>query len=226
MSVFLVSQGCSDLGLRAGAIVFRNVRIGRSSSELRMQIDEEARLIQCHFERPADIRALPELVKLHQILRGINVRPRSHLPSTQKLLEYALKRGTLPTVNNLVDTYNLTSLRTKCSLGAHDLDRLTLPVELRLFHGDERFRALGSDEETTANRGEFGYTDAQRRVICRLDSQQADFSKVTFDTTNVLLIVESSTVHGAEQLERIFAKIATNVVQNCEGQSKIVALPT
>ena len=36
----------------------------------------------------------------------------------------ALRRGDLPLINSLVDAYNLVSVRSLCSLGAHDLDKM------------------------------------------------------------------------------------------------------
>ena len=225
MSTFVVSQDCIELGLRAGALILRNVQITRSSPEQRQTIDDLARQVGAQFSTPAEVRGLPELVKLYEILRQVGLRPRSHPPSTQRLLEFALKQGILPSVNNLVDAYNLISVQSKCSLGAHDLDQLRLPVQLRLFCGNERFRPLGGDEETWANRGEFGYIDSSDRVICRLDSEQADFSRVTERTSNVLLIIESTTVHKAQQLERVFADTVAMVTRYCGGIAETAALP-
>lgn len=225
MSRFLVSQDCLDLGLRAGAILLRDIQVNDSSNQLRSQIVDETNRVRAQFTDVAEIRELPEFVKHHEILRAVGIRPRSHPPSTQKLMELALKRGELPAVNNLVDAYNLISLRTRCSLGAHDVDRIALPVELCLFEGDENFRPLGSDEDKQINRGEFGYVDADRRVICRLDSRQAEFSKVTAETTTALLIIESTTAQAVEQLERVFAETMAIVGENCGGSSEIVAFP-
>ena len=223
MSTFLVSQDCLDLGLRAGAFVLEDVQIAVASQELRLQIDDEVQRIRTQFASSAEIRSIAELMKLYEILRSVGVKPRSHPPSTQKLLESAWKRGKLPEVNNLVDAYNLVSLRTRCSLGAHDLDRLAVPVELRLFRGNESFRPLGSREDQQVNRGEFGYVDRENRVICRLDSLQAEFSKVTTDTTRALLIVESTTAHDTEQLERDFAATRAVLDRYCGAKAEVVA---
>ena len=225
MSTFVVAQDCQQMGLRAGALILRGVQIAPSSPEHRQAIDDVAARVREQFTTAAEVRALPELVKLYEILRHVGVRPRSHPPSTQRLLEFALKHGTLPSVNNLVDAYNAISIETKCSLGAHDLHRLEMPVELRLFRGNELFHPLGGDEEAVANRGEFGYVDSSNRVICRLDSKQADFSKVVETTSNVLLIVESTTAHSARQVEQAFADAAAIVTRYCGGFAETVALP-
>jgi DNA/RNA-binding domain of Phe-tRNA-synthetase-like protein len=223
MSPFVVTQECLDLGLRARALVLRGLQIEDASTELREAIDREAARIRQRFEQVAEIRSLPEIVRVHEIIRAVGAKPKSRPPSTQKLLEYAWKRGTLPAVNVLVDAYNWMSLRTTCSLGAHDLGRIATPVELRLFRGTETFRPLGSDEMQSITKGEFGYVDAQVRVVCRLDSLQADFSKVTASTTDVLLIIESTTAHTSEQLAAIVADTAAAITQYCPGTIEVVA---
>lgn len=225
MSTFCVAQECFDLGLRAGAIVFKDLHVEGATAELRSLIDEEVQRIRGEFTSPATIRSDPNLAKIHEILRHVGVKPRNHPPSTQKLLELAVKQGALPKINNLVDAYNLASVRTWCSVGAHDLDRIAAPVQLRLFRGDETFRPLGSSEDKDVKPGEFGYVDAENRVICRLDSLQADFSKVTMNTTRALLIIESTTQHTAQRLQQIFADTMALVRRYCGGTAEVVALP-
>lgn len=226
MSTFLVDQPCYDLALRAGAIVFRDVRIEPSPAELRSLIDLEAEKVRERFNRPAEIRATSEIAGHYDVLRKVGVKPKSQPPSTQKLLEFALKRGTLPSVNNLVDAYNLVSIRSMCSLGAHDLARFTAPATLRLFQGDEPFRPLGSEENRAVTPGEFGYVDAENRVLCRLDSLQADFSKVTAETSSALLIVEATTAHSPEQIGTAFEAVQELVTKYCGGTAEVVARTT
>ena len=181
--------------------------------------------IRHQFADAAEVRSAPEISKLHEILRAVGVKPRRHPPSTQKLLELALKRGVLPQVNNLVDAYNLVSVRTRCSLGAHDLDRIAVPVELRLFRGDEYFRPLGTGEDKPVNRGEFGYVDGENRVVCRLDSLQAEFSKVTGATSNVLLIVESTTAQTEVRIQQVIDEAIETVLNYCGGNAEVTDLP-
>ena len=224
-TIFTESEDCFDLGLRAGAIVFRSVRISPASPELRTEIAQEVGRIRARLSSPAEIRSIPEIARAHDILRTVGVKPSTLPPSTEGLLRYALRRGALPVINNLVDAYNLVSVRTKSSLGAHDLDRIETPVELRLLHRGERFIPLGSAEEQDVTAGEFGYVDALDRVICRLDVQQADFSKVTATTTNVLLIIEATTVHDPVRLRRVFEETEEVVTHHCGGEAEVVAFP-
>src|SRR5262245_853587 len=187
---FVVAEECIALGLRAGAVIFRGVRVTPSSPALRAEIAEQVQAIRTRFADPAAVRSLPEVVAFQDILRGAGVNPRREQPSVERLLTVALKRGDLPAINSLVDAYNLASVRSLCSLGAHDLDAIALPVALRPLTGRESFTPLGRDAPEPIRAGEFGYVDAADRVLCRLDILQAEFSKVTERTVNALLIVE------------------------------------
>src|SRR5438093_1577243 len=176
---FLVAEECVRLGLRAGAIVFRNVHVTASNPVQRAEIMKDVAAVRARFSIPKAVRRDPCVARFQSILQQVGGNPSIDRPSVERLMSFALKRGDLPAINNLVDAYNLVSIRSICSLGAHDLDRIMLPVSLRLLDGSESFTPLGSDEQIPVTRGEFGYVDAANRLLCRLDVLQADFSKVT-----------------------------------------------
>lgn len=222
---FVVAEDCIRLGLRAGAIVFRDVHVGSASPALRAEIADAVREVQARFPDPRAVRSLPEVVAFQEILRKVGVNPRKEQPSVERLLSYALKRGDLPAINSLVDAYNLVSVRSACSLGAHDLDRIACPVALRILTGREAFTPLGRDTATPVLAGEFGYVDAADRVLCRLDLLQAEFSKVTATTRNVLLIVEGTTVHSPDTLRRAVAEVVDGVRRHGGGTAEVVAFP-
>jgi DNA/RNA-binding domain of Phe-tRNA-synthetase-like protein len=222
---FTVADDCLRLGLRAGAVLFRGVRVGPSGPALRAEIEQEAQRLRVRQADVQAVRALPEVAAFAEVLRRVGVNPRREPPSVERLLASALKRGDLPVINSLVDAYNLASVRSLCSLGAHDLDRVTVPVALRLLTGAETFTALGRAEPEPVTPGEFGYVDAEGRVLCRLDLLQAEFSKVTAATVNALLIVEGTAAHDAEALRRGFAEAVTLVTRYCGGTAEVVTMP-
>lgn len=221
--MFHVTASCQQLGLRAGAILHREVTIEPASNDLRAQIDAAAEAIRQQYQSRSEIRQLPAIVQLHQILREVGVKPRRHPPSNQKLLEYALKHGTLPAINNLVDAYNLVSLKTLCSLGAHDAGQISSPVELRILTGEETFTPLGSPDPQAVVAGEFGYVDARGRLLCRLDSLQADFSKVGETASEVLVIVESTIATPAAERQAALELVREVIQGHCGGTAEVVS---
>jgi DNA/RNA-binding domain of Phe-tRNA-synthetase-like protein len=214
---FLIAEACLHLGLRAGAIVFRDLRIAPAPPELRAEIDREIQEVRSCFAGPSAMRSCPEVAAFQQLHRRVGVSARKEQSSVERLLLLALKRGELPAINNLVDAYNLVSLRTRCSLGAHDLDAITLPVSLRLLTGRESFTPLGEATAAAVVPGEYGYVDAAERLLCRLDVRQADFSKVTQRTRNALLIVEGTAEHHPEVLRRASEQVIELTTRYCGG---------
>lgn len=225
MTLFRESAKCRQLGLRAGAILFRGVKVAESSQQLRSQIDMAAVQIGEEFDSAALIRATSCVKAFRELLRAVSVNPRKHSPTVEKLLQMARKHGTLPEINSLVDAYNLVSLRSRCSLGAHDADQLSLPLELRMLTGDESFTPLGKNSPVSVSAGEFGYVDAEGRVACWLDLLQADFSKVTPITQNVLLIIEAVAAHTHDEIVGAFDDARATIHQHCGGASEIITIP-
>jgi DNA/RNA-binding domain of Phe-tRNA-synthetase-like protein len=206
--------------------MFREVRVGTRNPMLHSEIVREAQTIKTRFEDANAIRTLPKVVAFRELLRQVGVNPRREQPSVERLLTYAHKRGDLPAINSLVDAYNLVSIRSLCSLGAHDLDAIDLPVSLRLLTSIDTFTPLGSEQPMLVNPREFGYVDARGRVLCRLDILQAAFSKVTTSTRNVLLIVEGTASHPPELLRQTVADVIGIVTQHCGGTAEVAAMPS
>lgn len=167
----------------------------------------------------------PEVIAFHDILRQVGVNPRKVQHSVEKLLAFAFKRGDLPAINSFVDAYNLLSLQSLCSLGAHDIDQIALPVTLRILTGTESFTPLGQAAPVAVRAGEFGYVDAANRLLCRLDVLQADFSKVTAETHNALLIIEATAAHPPERVRATFDAAIQSITQHCGGTAEVVAWP-
>ena len=211
------------MGLHSRAILFREVSIRPSPPDFPERVRRVAEDLRSRFPTPRSVRESAPMVELHSIFRKVGVNPRKLQPSCERLVQLALKRGAIPAINNLVDTYNLVSLRWNCSLGAHDLDRLTPPVQLRILKGDEAFVPLGSRKPEPFGRGEFGYVDAENRLICRLDVRQADFSKITPETGNVLLIVGATRAPDPGDVDRILAETVDRVTEACGGRGRILA---
>jgi DNA/RNA-binding domain of Phe-tRNA-synthetase-like protein len=220
--MFLIAEACRQLGLRAAAIVFRDLHIAPGPPELRAEIEQEIQAVRSRFASPSTVRSYPEVAAFQQLHRRVGVSPRKEQSSVERLLLLALKRGELPAINNLVDAYNLVSLRTCCSLGAHDLDAIALPVSLRLLTGQESFTPLGETTPAAVVPGEYGYVDAASRLLCRLDVRQADFSKVTQCTRNVLLIVQGTAEHAPEVLRRVVEDVIELTMRYCGGTAEVV----
>ena len=222
---FIVTNDCIRLGLRAGAIIFRELHVTASTPALRAQMLEAAAAIRTRFPDASAIRKDLLVTSFREIIRRAGANPKKEQPSIERLMTFAHKRGDLPVINNLVDAYNVVSVQSSCSLGAHDLDRIRLPVSLRLLDGSESFTPLGSEKPVSVIAGEFGYVDSSNRLLCRLDVLQAEFSKVTEATVSALLIVEGTAAHSPLNLREVFDEAIDQVTRYCGGKAEIIAFP-
>src|SRR5207247_1692389 len=72
---FHVAEECRALGLRAGAIVFRNVRVAAAGADLRTAIVRECGHIREQYAGQAAVRAAPEVVAFQALLRQGGATP-------------------------------------------------------------------------------------------------------------------------------------------------------
>jgi DNA/RNA-binding domain of Phe-tRNA-synthetase-like protein len=165
------------------------------------------------------------LLGFRQLHARIGVSNRKNVASPEALLRLLLKRGSLPRVNLLVDIYNLVSIETRLSLGAHDLKKVEGDVELRLTNGSERFCPLGQTEVQTVRAGEYAYIDGSNEVLCRLEVRQAEKTKLTVDTTDCFFIIQGNPATDEACLRRGTARLVELTRQFCGGEHDIIHAP-
>jgi DNA/RNA-binding domain of Phe-tRNA-synthetase-like protein len=223
---FDVSPECDKVGLKAGAIVFHDVNVTASPSDLRTAMDRAAEDLRGRYPTAAALRGAPPLTGFRQVYTALGLNTKRNPPGCERFLELLWKRGALPSINTLVDAYNVVSVNHSLSVGAHDLDVLALPVRLALMQQDTEFVPLQQSTVKRAKAGEFAYVDARNRVICRLDVIQADFSKVGADTTNVLVIVEGTRWHPPQAFAAAHRELIELVQRYCGGRARTAVWPS
>jgi len=136
------------------------------------------------------VAAEPALAGYRELHQRIGRTGRQYLPSPESLFKQLFRRGSWRAIEPLVDTYSLVALRTRVSIGAHDLARLSLPVRLAPTRGDETLLPIGEATPLRLGAGEYAYFDADNRVLGRMECRQGDATRVTGDTREVLFILQ------------------------------------
>jgi DNA/RNA-binding domain of Phe-tRNA-synthetase-like protein len=217
----VITDECFKRGLRVDAVVFSHVVVTDAPRGLRDQIEVVAKDLQRRFGDVAALRASPELQAFERIYRSSGVNPNRRQPGCNRLTEFALKRGALPRINNVVDVYNLVSIKWLLSLGAHDHGAVAFPIQLTVVREALAFTGLGTYGRGVVNAGEFAYVDGRGRVICRLDVVQAEFSKVTAATSHVVVIVEGTSSHDRTVLDAARAELIDLIGEYCDGRPMV-----
>jgi DNA/RNA-binding domain of Phe-tRNA-synthetase-like protein len=221
-----VADQLHQLGLTFAAVSIEGITVREMTAAERNSWQARSEAVRETFVlRPVTEHA--EIAALHAAYAALGIGLRHGRPSIERMGGMLAKGRDMPVINIVADLYNIASLEHRLCMGAHDLDSIVLPVDLRLTTGEETFKPLGGEAEKVRP-GEFAYVDAANRIICRLDALQADFSKVSRSTRRVLLIVEASSATTEAALIEAAASVSAEIATATGGEAEppILATPT
>ncbi|MBI3798491.1 MAG: tRNA ligase [Deltaproteobacteria bacterium] len=221
---FDISEAVLALGLKCAVFTLSNVEnrdADREFEEIKARVTKEV-LTGLSLEKIASDPILQGFRQLHEAVGRSN---RKYVSSAENLLKVLLQTGQLPHVNLLVDIYNLVSVKTCLSLGAHDVSAICGKVSLRLTTGEERFWPLGSDTLKPVGLGEYAYVDDQNNMLCRLEVRQGEKTKIRLGTTECFYIVQGNPVVGSEYLTAVMEELIVLTKRFCGGQERLLYVP-
>jgi DNA/RNA-binding domain of Phe-tRNA-synthetase-like protein len=182
-----------ELGVRVEFAVIRGVQVHPEDPEL-----ERWRRPIHRSLRSLNIEEDPILLAYRRLLRDVG-NPVA-VASPEYLLRLIQKHGRLPTINAVVDAYNIISADTRAVVSAHDHDRLTGPLRMVLLDEPATFEPLGRrDDCEVLPPGEFTIRD-DSHALCRLNCKQSRLSSVGPGTRNLLLYAQGNPALEEEAL--------------------------
>lgn len=219
---FHISNAAQALGLKAVCFVIEGVRNQPTHPEFeKLKAQTIAQVTQdLSSEAMRTDPILSGFRALHDVIGRSN---RKNVASPESLLKLVLQTGGLPQVNLLVDIYNLVSVKTRLSLGAHDLSAINGNVQLRLTDGSETFWPMGSDKPKVVSPGEYAYIDDAHKVLCRLEVRQCESTKISLDTTDGFFIVQGNARTEEAYLHATTGELLTLITRYCGGQARLLS---
>jgi DNA/RNA-binding domain of Phe-tRNA-synthetase-like protein len=146
----------------------------------------------------------------------IGVDPTKVRPAAEALIRRVLGGRSIPRINTVVDTYNLASMTTCIALAAFDVSRLNGDIVMRFADKGEEFLGLGMDKPATLVGGEIVMTDASR-LIAIYPHRDADYSRITLQTKNLMLVSCGVPGISLDQLKEAADEASEFVVKFCGG---------
>ena len=134
----------------------------------------------------------PVLAGFRELHTKVGRSNKRFVSSPENLVGMFLRNGTIPSINLVVDIYNLVSLESRLALGAHDISKIDGNITLKITNGTEKFLPLGKTESEIVPSGEYSYVDDSNEVICRLEYRQVEKTKVTLDTRDCFFIIQGN----------------------------------
>lgn len=146
--------------------------------------------------------------------------PHQYRSSSEALLRRVLKGNSLPSVNTLVDLYNLISIKYVLPVGGEDRDALKGNLYLCHAQGSEGFVRLGGTENEPPEAGEVVYKDEEGVVCRRWNWREADRTKLTIQTRNAVIVVDGLAEIGRDAVEKATDELAALITRYCGGRAR------
>jgi len=139
----------------------------------------------------------PIIKSYRQFYWSLGIDPTKVRPSSEALVRRCLQGAQIPKINNVVDAYNLASMETLIPMGAFDTDQIKFPITMRHAKPKENFVKIGGFGETLTG-NELILADSEK-VINIYPHRDSEFTKITFKTSRVLLIIAG--IPGVDRAE-------------------------
>lgn len=202
--------------LRIGVALIKGVQVSECNDDLEAL---KTRTVEELMQRYQGINlgGLERVKAYREIYRAFGADPGKRTPSAESLLKRIANGRGLPTISTVVDAYNLTSAETLIPMAAYDASRLAWPVELRFAHDGEVLEPIGGGEAQKIEAGELVYAD-QSRVICwDFNHRDADYTRITAETTDVLLLVDGCGVIPVEEVQDALDTATSRIIRYSGG---------
>ncbi len=208
-------------GLRAVVAYIDGVEVVKSGVELQKFKEESLREIKVKYTLES-LKDVPIFRAYRDFFWKVGIDPTKIRPAAEALVRRILADKPIPTINSVVDSYNLASIKTEIALAAFNRDVLRGNLLMRTAKKGENFLGIGMSMPMQLNGGEIVIPDDEK-LIAIYPYRDADRSRVSDVTRNLLIL--ACGVPGIE--ERVLgdaAKVAVGLVTRfCGGEGRIVS---
>ena len=219
---FIVDDKVKELGVKILGLKIENMNNSNSNSD-DFNIWRENKIKELITKyKDYDIKNDKVIEGFYTLHEKVGVPRRKNLPASENLIKLLSKREDLVHINKAVDIYNIISIKSKLCLGAHDIDKISGNVSLKITDSTENFIPLGNEESKPVKNGEYSFVDEDNDVLCWLDIRQVDKTKVTEETKNVIYFVIGNEQTDFKELEKVANEIIEITTRYCGGEATIL----
>ena len=135
-----------------------------------------------------DLKNVPIFRAYRDFFWKVGIDPTKIRPAAEALVRRILAGKPIPTINNVVDSYNLASIKTEVALAAFNRDELSGDLWMRAAQTGERFLGIGMSEPMELSGREIVISDSEK-LIAVYPYRDAHISRVYESTSNLLMLV-------------------------------------
>jgi len=190
----------------------RNVELEKFQSEITKQVREQYDL--------ESLKNLSTFRAYRDFFWSVGIDPTKNRPAAEALIRRILGGRTIPSINTLVDAYNLASIKTEIALAAFDADKLKGDLLMRFTEKGEEFLGIGMEKPMLLQGGEIVVSDGEK-LVAMYPYRDADSTKITEKTKNVVLLVCGVPSIGEEILQNAARVALEFITRFCGGEGRM-----
>ncbi|MCS7133136.1 MAG: phenylalanine--tRNA ligase beta subunit-related protein [Aigarchaeota archaeon] len=195
----------------------RDVRVRENSDELEKFKLEVYERVKSRYNLES-LKDDPTVRLYRDFFWRMGIDPTKIRPAAEALIRRILGGEGLPTINTLVDAYNLASAESCIALAAFDADKVEGDMLMRFAEEGETFLGIGMREPKILKGGELVVSDS-KRLIAIYPYRDADYSKITLQTKNVYLMTCGVPGLSSERLRKAEELAIKYITKFCRNKS-------
>jgi DNA/RNA-binding domain of Phe-tRNA-synthetase-like protein len=134
------------------------------------------------------VKDVPVFRSYRDFFWKVGIDPTKIRPAAEALVRRILDGKPLPTINNVVDSYNLASIKTEVALAAFNRDELKGNLLMRFARSGEQFEGIGMNRPMELSGKEVVISD-EEKLVAVYPYRDADKSKVATGAKNLTILV-------------------------------------
>lgn len=157
----------------------------------------------------------PHIAAWRDAYRRFGAKPKKYPCSVEALLQRTLKGHDLPTINGIVDLYNMLSLKYMLPVGGEDWSKLASDLRLTYAQGHEPFLTTGDGQEqiTYPDRGEIVWADEAGVTCRRWNWRQGRRTQLTEETRSIYFVLDRLAPYPTETLLAAGEELKTHLLR-------------
>lgn len=200
-----------------GVILLHDIDNSKDNPEITEMLRQAESTLPSKFGNTPVIEH-PYISNWREAYRKFGAKPKDYPSSVENLTRRVLNGAKISHINNLVSLYNTISLRYILPVGGEDLDQIVGDIYLTKAGDDEpAVFLLGEKEAHAPKTGEIIYKDNVGAVCRRWNWKEADRTKLTQETRNAFLVIESLPPVPRELVQNAIQELADLVKRYCGG---------
>ncbi|MCW4049690.1 MAG: phenylalanine--tRNA ligase beta subunit-related protein [Candidatus Bathyarchaeota archaeon] len=202
-------------GLAAQIIRFSDVEIFREKPELEAYKGEIANSVKTRWA-VEELKDDPVFRAYRDFFWKLGIDPTKNRPAAEALIRRVLRDRPVPKINTWVDAYNLVSIETAVPIASFDSDLLEGDLLMREAVEGEEFLGIAMKKPVVLKGGEAVIEDGER-LVAIYPYRDADYSKVSMNTRNVLMLMCGAPGITLDYLEKSSLTAADVLTRFCGG---------